>query len=357
MDQQNTRVTTYTFDKIVDTIVRLAILYLLINWCYDILQPFIYILIWGIIIAISMYPAYRFILNKFGGRRIPASLLITLLLLSVLLVPSILLTDSLINGIQQIREISEQGKPLIPPPNESTKNWPAILNPVVDFWKMTSENLQATTVKYQSQLLVVGRWLVNALAGAGKGILQFLASIILAGVLLIYSEPSAHTAKNVFRKLAGNNGENISNSITSTIRNVVKGILGVAFIQTAMAAVGYFVAGVPYAGLWTILSLILAIVQLGVGPIAIPVCIYMFTVLDTFSATMLALWMGVVLVSDNILKPILLGHGASVPMLVVFLGAIGGFIYIGFLGLFLGAVILTIGYKLFMEWLKTESNQ
>lgn len=124
-----------------------------------------------------------------------------------------------------------------------------------------------------------------------------------------------------------------------------------------MAAVGYFVAGVPYAGLWTILSLILAIVQLGVGPIAIPVCIYMFSVLDTFSATMLALWMGIVLVSDNILKPLLLGHGASVPMLVVFLGAIGGFLYIGFLGLFLGAVILTIGYKLFMEWLKTESNQ
>lgn len=122
MDQQNTRNTTYTFDKIVDTIIRLAILYLLINWCYDILQPFIYILIWGIIIAISMYPAYRFILIKFGGRRIPASLLITLLLLSILLVPSILLTDSLINGIQQIREISEQGKPLIPPPNESTKN-------------------------------------------------------------------------------------------------------------------------------------------------------------------------------------------------------------------------------------------
>ena len=103
--------------------------------------------------------------------------------------------------------------------------------------------------------------------------------------------------------------------------------------------------------------MILAIVQLGVGPIAIPVCIYMFSVLDTFPATMLALWMGIVLVSDNILKPILLGHGASVPMLVVFLGAIGGFIYIGFLGLFLGAVILTIGYKLFMDWLKSESTQ
>ncbi|MBK6484646.1 MAG: AI-2E family transporter [Chitinophagales bacterium] len=357
MDQENGRNTSYSFEKIVDTIVRLGILYLLINWCFDILQPFIYILIWGIIIAISAYPVYRFLLGKFGGYRVPASLVITLLLLSVLVIPSILLTDSLINGIQYIREIAEQGKPLIPPPNESTKSWPAFLSPVVDFWKMTSENLQATTIKYQSQLLVVGKWLVNALAGAGKGILQFLASILLAGVLLIYSEPAANISKNVFKKLAGNNGENISDSITSTIRSVVKGILGVAFIQTAMAAVGYFVAGVPYAGLWTILSLILAIVQLGVGPIAIPVCIYMFSVLDTFSATMLALWMGIVLVSDNILKPLLLGHGASVPMLVVFLGAIGGFLYIGFLGLFLGAVILTIGYKLFMEWLKTESNQ
>src|SRR5204862_848109 len=93
------------------------------------------------------------------------------------------------------------------------------------------------------------------------------------------------------------------------------------------------------------------IVQAGVGPVAIPIAIYMFSATDTLTATLLAIWLGVALISDNILKPLLLGRGASAPMLVVFLGAIGGFIYSGFLGLFLGAVVLSIGYKLFMIWL------
>jgi predicted PurR-regulated permease PerM len=129
---------------------------------------------------------------------------------------------------------------------------------------------------------------------------------------------------------------------------VVKGILGVAIIQTTMAALGFFIAGVPFAGLWTILCLILAIIQIGVGSIAIPVVIYMFSVSDTTTAIILAIWLGITLLADNILKPILLGRNAPAPMLVIFLGSIGGFIYNGFIGLFLGAIVLTIEYKLFL---------
>jgi predicted PurR-regulated permease PerM len=128
----------------------------------------------------------------------------------------------------------------------------------------------------------------------------------------------------------------------------VKGILGVAIIQTTMAALGFFIAGVPFAGLWTILCLILAIIQIGVGSIAIPVVIYMFSVSDTTTAIILAIWLGITLLADNILKPILLGRNAPAPMLVIFLGSIGGFIYNGFIGLFLGAIVLTIEYKLFL---------
>ncbi len=129
---------------------------------------------------------------------------------------------------------------------------------------------------------------------------------------------------------------------------MVKGILGVAIIQTTMAALGFFIAGVPFAGLWTILCLILAIIQIGVGSIAIPVVIYMFSVSDTTTAIILAIWLGITLLADNILKPILLGRNAPAPMLVIFLGSIGGFIYNGFIGLFLGAIVLTIEYKLFL---------
>jgi len=131
----------------------------------------------------------------------------------------------------------------------------------------------------------------------------------------------------------------------------VKGILGVAVIQATMAGVAFFIAGVPYAGVWTVACLFLAIIQVGGGPVIIPIIIYMFSTSSTLTASLLAVWLVITLLSDNILKPILLGRGAPAPTLVVFLGAIGGFISSGFLGLFLGAVVLTIGYKLFMLWI------
>ena len=136
-----------------------------------------------------------------------------------------------------------------------------------------------------------------------------------------------------------------------TIRNVVKGILGVAIIQSILAAIGFIAAGIPAAGLWVLCCLILAIVQIGTLPVAIPVIILAWNGDSTLTATLFTIWMIIVSVSDNILKPILLGKGAPAPMLVVFLGAIGGFILSGFIGLFTGAVVLSLGYKLFEVWM------
>ena len=169
--------------------------------------------------------------------------------------------------------------------------------------------------------------------------------------MLAYSATVGKAATEIFVRLAGKNGEQFASTTVTTVRSVVKGILGVAVIQAAMAGLGFFVAGVPYAGVWTVACLFFAIIQVGAGPVAIPIMIYMFTATDTLTAVLLAIWLVITLISDNILKPLLLGRGAPAPMLVVFLGAIGGFITSGFLGLFLGAVILTIGYKLFMTWL------
>jgi len=155
--------------------------------------------------------------------------------------------------------------------------------------------------------------------------------------------------------LAGEQGDHFATVTVTTIQNVVKGFLGVAVIQAIMAGIVFFVAGVPFAGLWSVACLVLAVVQIGIGPIAIPVAIYMFSVSDTTTATVLSIWLLVTLLIDNVLKPILLGKNAPVPMPVVFMGAIGGFILSGFLGLFLGAVVLTIGYKLFLAWLDTQN--
>jgi predicted PurR-regulated permease PerM len=356
MEPSKMNSSTFNFEKIVDTIIRLGVLSLLLMWCFDILKPFVLILIWAIVIAIVVYPVHKFFVKIFRGKRILAVIVLTLLLLSIIIIPSGLIVYSLYEGINHFRELFNAGEPLIPAPGGTTANWPTITKPIVEIWQLASDNLQEAVVKYSDQIQEYGTILLIALAGISKGILSFIVSIIIAGVLLIYADSSAIVTEKIFTKLVGKNSDNFASITVLTIRNVVKGILGVAVIQTAMAGLGFFIAGVPFAGLWTILCLILAIVQLGIGLIAIPVAIYMFSVSDTTTAVILAIWLGITLLADNVLKPILLGRNAPAPMLVIFLGAIGGFLYNGFIGLFLGAIILTIGYKLFMMWLDSEAE-
>ena len=140
----------------------------------------------------------------------------------------------------------------------------------------------------------------------------------------------------------------------TTIRNVVKGVLGVAVAQTVIAGIGLFAIGIPFAGLWCFICLILAIVQVGVGPVLIPAIIYAYGTHEVLPATLFLGCSILALISDNILKPILLGRNAPVPLLVVFLGAIGGFIVNGFLGLLLGPVVLSLAYNLFSSWMNEQ---
>jgi len=354
MESNNPQITSINFEKTVDTLIRLGVLLFLIGWCFSILRPFVLVLTWAAVIAIAIYPLYILFIKVFK-RKILAAVVLTLILLSILIIPSWMVSKSLFDEISHLRELNQQGQLVIPPPGERTASWPAIAKPVIDFWQLASDNLQAAAMQYSTQLKAAGAWFLSAVASAGTALLQFVISIIIAGVFLAFSDSVGSGTTRVFVKLAGKSGKHFAETIVITIRSVVKGILGVAVIQASMAGLGFFIAGVPYAGLWSVACLFFAIIQVGAGPVAIPVMIYMFSVSDTLTAVLLAIWLVITLLSDNILKPLLLGRGAPAPMLVVFLGAIGGFITMGFLGLFLGAVILTIGYKLFMVWLEPET--
>jgi len=340
-----------SFEKIVDTIIRLSVLFFLLAWCFTILRPFVLILIWAGVIAIAIFPFYRIFLRIFRNRKTLAAVVLTVLMLSVLIVPSWLVTRSVYDEVSQLRVLNKEGQLLIPPPGKSTQSWPSVTKPILDFWKLASKNLQSAMMKYSDQLRSAGAWFLSSIAGIGLGVLQFVISVIIAGVLLAYSTTVGNAATKIFVKLAGKNGEQFAITTVTTIRSVVKGIIGVAVIQSVMAGLGFFIAGVPYAGVWTVACLVFAIIQVGLSPVVIPVMIYMFSVSSTLNASLLAVWLVITLLSDNVLKPLLMGRGTEAPVLVVFLGSIGGFISSGFLGLFLGAVVLTIGYKLFIVWL------
>jgi predicted PurR-regulated permease PerM len=231
------------------------------------------------------------------------------------------------------------------------KDWPAFTKPVVDLWRSASHSTQAFVMQYKHQFTDLAKWFFKSLAGIGFGILEFIAAVIIAGIMLTYAKSGGEAAERVFIRLVGKRGQEFVKLTETTIRQVVKGILGVAIIQTILASIGFFVIGVPAAGLWAVICLVLAIVQIGVGPVVIPLIIYVWSSSSTLAAVLFTVWSVFVLLIDNVLKPWLLGKGAPVPMLVIFLGAIGGFIATGFVGLFLGAVILSLSYKLVTEWI------
>jgi len=152
-------------------------------------------------------------------------------------------------------------------------------------------------------------------------------------------------------RLFGENGPEFEELAVATIRSVTSGIIGVALIQSVFAALGFLFAGLPGVGLWALIFLFAAVLQVG-ALVLVPAVIYMFSIASTTKAVLFLVWCLIVGLMDNVLKPLLLGRGVPVPMAVVFLGAIGGLLTMGTIGLFVGAIVLSIGYKLLIAWLE-----
>jgi predicted PurR-regulated permease PerM len=343
-------------EKAIDIAIRIGILALLIAWCFQILRPFITLVVWGAIIAISFYPVCMKFSALLGNRIKTASSIMIVVSLLILILPSIKMVGSLVDGMTYLNDQIQSGEFNVPPPPEGIDRWPVIGETLKSSWNEASLNLKATLARYAPQIKAVSLKLLESAMSTTMGLLKFALSIVIAGVLMAHAKGSGDIVREVFVSLAGERGSDFADMSTITIRNVVKGILGVAIIQGLMAGVGFFVAGVPGAGIWAFLCMFLAIIQIGIAPVAIPVIIYMFNSASTLTAGLLTIWLILVMLSDNLLKPVLLGRGAPVPMLVIFLGSIGGFISMGFIGLFVGAVILSLGFKLFQAWLKSNSN-
>jgi len=337
--------------------IRVGVVVLLLFWCFRIAQPFIQIFLWGIIIAIAIFPGYRWLGSALGGRNKLAATLVTLLLLIILIVPSLMFAGSLVDTAQKLSAGFSKGSLSIPAPPENIKSWPAIGETLYDFWRLSSENLTAAVSKIAPHLKVFGLWLLNTAAGAGFGIVSFVIAIIISGVLLANGERGVQVARAIAVRLAGERGTELVNLSGSTVRSVARGILGVALIQSILAGLGCLVVGVPGAGLWALLVLILAVVQFPTILILGPIIIYVFYTASTVPAVLFAIWSILVGGCDSFLKPLLMGHGVDVPMLVVFIGAIGGFILNGIIGLFIGAIIFSLGFKLFQVWLNEDMKQ
>ncbi len=339
-----------------DIIIRLAALTLIVVWSLMIIYPFVSIILWGFIFAVALMPLHKTFSSAMGGRPKLASAIIVLTGLTLIILPGWLFLDSIIGGVVEMKKSFSADILTIPPPDESVKAWPLLGNAVYDTWNSASSSLGETLMQYKDQLLGFGSMLAKGIMSAASGGLQMVVAFIIAGILLV-TPGVGESGLKFFRKLVGKKGDEFAEVIVKTIGKVVKGVIGVAFIQALLTGIVFLLAGVPYAGLWTLLVLILAILQLPAAIVVFPVIAYLFMTHTTWPAILWTAFLLAAGLSDNILKPLLLGKGAPVPMLVIFVGVIGGFILSGFIGLFTGAIVISIGYKMLVAWIDDSNPQ
>ena len=338
--------------RAVEAAIRIGLLALLVAWCFQIVRPFIVPVVWGIIIAVAVYPGYRPLEAVLGGRRTIAATLFTLLMLILLIGPTVMLAGTLVESAQGLAADLTDGTLSIPAPPDSIGSWPIVGEPLERFWRLASVNLAAALGEIRPQIAAFGRWLLATVAELGLGILQFVIAIIIAGVLLANAQGGGHSARAIAARLAGERGADYAELGQATVRSVARGILGVALIQSLLAGLGFLAVGVPGAGLLALICLLLAVMQIGPAVVLIETVIYVFSTADIFTAIIFLIWSIFIGLIDNVLKPVLLGRGAKVPMVVIFVGAIGGFLVSGIIGLFVGSVVLALSFTLFKAWLK-----
>lgn len=337
--------------RVMQAAVRLSLLALLVFWCLRILAPFINPILGGVVIAIAVQTPYAKLCRALGGRPKLAAALLVIVALLVLIVPTLALGASLVDSSAGFSDDLIHDQIKIPAPKDSVAQWPLVGEQLYAVWLGASQNLESALVKLAPYMKDVGLWLVSTVGDLGMGVALFIVAIVIAGALLPNGERAAQLANKVAYMIAGPRGPKLADLAASSVQSVTRGVLGVAVIQSLLAGLGMLVVGVPGAGLWTLLILIVAVMQLPPTLVLIPVIIYVFSTSSTVVAVIFAIWAGLVGISDNILKPLLMGRGSSVPMLVLFMGSLGGFIAGGILGLFVGAVILSLGYTVFMAWI------
>lgn len=342
-----------TTSEVIEVAIRLGLIFLILAWCLQILSPFVLLVVWGAIIAVAIHSPYLKLVNKLGGKKKLAVALIAIIGVGAILLPVIGLSGSIFEGATRLGSEISSGNVHLPPPSEDVRDWPLIGKKVYPLWSQASENLGDLLEQFPQQMSAAGKKMLGLAAGAGAAVLQLVVSTLIAAVFLLNAESLSKGLRILVNRLTAENGDELLDLTAATIRSVAVGVLGIAFIQALLGGMGMLAVGVPGAGIISIVVLMVAIAQLPLLLILGPVAIYVFSVESTLVAVIFLIWAIAVSTSDMVLKPMLLGRGVNVPMLVILLGAIGGMLTSGIVGLFIGAVVLAVGYTLLHTWINT----
>jgi predicted PurR-regulated permease PerM len=344
--------------ELLDVLIRAGLVAVLAIFCFRIFVPFLNLMVWAVILAITLYPLHVRLRRRLANKDSVAATLIILVAFGVILVPTYLLGGAVAESVDNAMTTFKSGSFSIPPPADSVASWPLIGQRVYDFWQQASVDLTGLVLKFAPQLKDAGLVLLGTLTGLGAGLLLFFAALIVAGILMAYGEKGHTSAVQIASRISGpENGPQITDLCTATIRAVAQGVVGIAFIQMLLIGIGFVVMGVPGAGLLALAVLLIGIMQLPATLITVPVIIFVIATQGVSAMTIIfSVYVFVAGLADNVLKPLLLGRGVAVPMPVVLIGALGGMVTGGVIGLFIGPVVLSVGYQLFWRWVKDQAK-
>ena len=339
--------------RLLDVLIRAGLVFTLAVLCYQVFAPFLTLMVWAVILAVAMYPLHQSMARRIGGRQGLAATLIVLIGTILLVVPTAVLMGSLADSIRDLVQGVQNNTLQIPPPRPSVANWPVVGDKVYGYWSRAHDDLPALVASMQPKVGNLARAALGFVASIGGGILKFVASFIIAGIIMAFGRSGAQASDRIATRIfSPDRATKFVKLSTATIRAVAQGVIGVALIQAIVIGIALLMAKVPFAGVLALVVLILGIAQVPAVIVTIPAIIYLWSSGDysTVAAVIYTVVLGIGGILDNFLKPLMLGRGVDAPMPVVLLGALGGMAAAGILGLFVGAVLLSLGYQLFMSW-------
>jgi len=307
------------------------------------------IIVWSIIITVALYPIFDWLSAKLYGQRALAAVAITVITFLLMLGPVTWLALSLAESVRMLLTRFGDGTLTIPPASEAVKAWPLVGEKIFEIWQLASTNLQALVIEAAPYLKPVGTILLNVAGSVGINLLKFIVALIISGFLFIPGPSLIHSIENILGRVAAERGKEFVNLAGATIRNISRGIIGIAILQALLAGIGLLFAGAPAAGLFSFLVLLFGIIQIGPSVILIPIIVWSWFAMDATTAVLFTIYMVPVNLLDNILRP-LVAKGLTTPMPIILIGVLGGTLAHGMIGLFVGPIVLSIAWQLLTVW-------
>lgn len=336
-----------------ETLIRLGLVAFLLVVSWRVFQPFAQLVLWALILAVSLDPVHRRFATRLGNRQGLSATLLVVACLVLLGVPITLLGESVFGTVKGAHTALETGAIVIQEPDPSVADWPIIGERVYTAWQAAATDLPAYLEAHKPEIRELLDRLIASALDTVQSVLVFVGGLIVSGIMMAYGKAGSRGIGRILGRFTNQeDGVRLQALCTATIRSVATGVIGVALIQALLLGFGFYLAGVPAAGVLSVFVLLIGIAQIPALILSVPAVVYIWWSGDS-SAAINVVWSVYLILAgmaDNVLKPLLLGRGVNAPMPVVLIGAIGGMVVAGIIGLFLGAVLLTVAYKVFMSW-------